>query len=158
TALAAERAAPIETLSANLQPILAALRLTVADADAIRTYARLADRLTLSNLSALHRYATLARGLRISVRDLLALCEISREDPFASGDPHHTAQEQTARFIALARKIPKSGFSIALLDYIYRHRADLARGVGLRPEDVITQHVSVRAELLKLAENAGTRD
>jgi len=74
------------------------------------------DLLNLANLSALHRAATLAKGLRLRVRDYLALRGLIAINPF-SGEP-----ADTRRFSEAAALVKASGFSLDELNYLLRDR------------------------------------
>ena len=98
--------------------------------------------LSLPNLSLLHRYALLARALKLPVRALIALKQLSGLDPFTPLHPEPLADTppgvspakkaieldhpftQTLRFVEIAQEVRDSGLDIEALDYLFRHRAD----------------------------------
>ncbi|HYI12532.1 MAG TPA: neuraminidase-like domain-containing protein [Thermoanaerobaculia bacterium] len=96
--------------------------------------------LTLPNVSLLYRYGLLAKALRLPVRDLIALRQLSGLDPFQAlhPDPLTRIEEahpftQTLRFVEVVNEVRESGLTIEDLDYLLRHRFDRA---GKYREDV----------------------
>jgi hypothetical protein len=68
--------------------ILAALQIITAEELALIRERRLADgALSLANLSEMHRVATFKRALKISVRDLLDLLDLTGLNPFSAASP-----------------------------------------------------------------------
>jgi len=109
---------------------LAADDIAAVLADAGRT---LDDTLTLSlpNVSLLYRYGLLAKGLKLSVRELIALKQLSGLNPFKPlhNQPLQTLDEdhpfsQTLAFVEAAEAVKASGLKIEDLDYLLRHRFD----------------------------------
>ncbi|HCT79163.1 MAG TPA: hypothetical protein DGT23_21920, partial [Micromonosporaceae bacterium] len=95
-------------LAAHLGAVQAALKLTTEEAQGILN---LADApLNLTTISTLHRWSLLAKALRLKVKDLLALKELTGLDPFS------------AKFIETAQSLTK--LSVADLDYLARHQFD----------------------------------
>lgn len=106
--------------------------------------------LTLPNVSLLYRYGLLAKALKLPVRELIALRQLSGLDPFlplhpdpladtgAGVDPEKKALEldhpftQTLRFVEVANEVKDSGLTIEDLDYLLRHRFD---GTGKYRQD-----------------------
>lgn len=89
--------------------------------------------LSLTNVSLLYRYGLFAKALKLSVRDLIALKQLSGLDPFKPlhTDPLTTIDEdhpfsQTLRFVEIAEEVKQSGLKIEDLDYLLRHRFDEA--------------------------------
>ncbi|HKV08115.1 MAG TPA: neuraminidase-like domain-containing protein, partial [Thermoanaerobaculia bacterium] len=87
--------------------------------------------LSLANVSRLYRYGLLARSLKLSVRELLALKELSGLDPFEPLllDAPETIEEdhpfsRTLRFVAIAGEVKESGLKMEDLDYLLRHRIE----------------------------------
>ena len=87
--------------------------------------------LTLPNVSLLYRYALMAKALKLSVRELIALKQLSGLDPFKPlhPDPLATIEEdhpfsQTLRFVEVAQEVKDSGLKIEDLEYLLRHRFD----------------------------------
>jgi len=109
-------------LQDHLPTIRAALRISDEDLAALRAHLGLAEPQTgpsIANLSTLHRYAALGRALHLSVTDVLSLVALQGSNPFVAADARATRQ-----FIEAASQVKASGFSIALLDYLYRHISD----------------------------------
>jgi hypothetical protein len=87
--------------------------------------------LTLANVSLLYRYGLLAGALKLSVRELIILKQLSGFDPFrllyadtlAILD-HDYPFTQTLEFVKIAEEIKDSGLKIEDLDYLLRHRFD----------------------------------
>jgi hypothetical protein len=87
--------------------------------------------LSLATVSLLYRHGLLARALKISVRDLVALKELSGLDPFKplSPDPLAVLADDhpfvhTLRFVEIAEHVRANGFAVDELDYLLRHRYD----------------------------------
>jgi hypothetical protein len=87
--------------------------------------------LSLTNVSTLYRYGLLAKALKLPVRDLITLKQLSGLDPFKalSPDPLVTLDQdhpfvQTLEFITVAEEVKDSGLKIEDLDYLLRHRFD----------------------------------
>lgn len=100
--------------------ILAALQIITAEELAlIRTRRLTDDSLSLANLSEMHRVATLKRALRISVRDLLDLLDLTGLDPFNAATLY-----DALRLSDLLDTIDAAGFSLAELVYLLRHRVE----------------------------------
>ena len=88
-------------------------------------------KLSLPLVSALYRYRLLSSGLKISVRELIALKGMTGLDPFKALDPAPLDSlekdhpfEATLAFVDAAEAVRDSGFSIEDLEYLLRHRAD----------------------------------
>jgi hypothetical protein len=87
--------------------------------------------LSLDNVSLLYRHGLLAKALKLSVRDLGALKGLSGRDPFTKlkhGPVAVLAEdypfEQTLGFVEAARRVKDSGFTVADVEYLLRHRFD----------------------------------
>ena len=87
--------------------------------------------LTLANVSLLYRYGLLAKGLKLPVRDLIALKRLSGLDPFTplSATPPTTLAEdhpfsQTLAFVDVAEAVKESGLKVADLEYLLLHHFD----------------------------------
>jgi hypothetical protein len=118
--------------------------------------------LTLANLSFIYRHATLAAALRLKVQDLLIAVELTGLDPFQPVDTL-----QSARFVEAVIDIQKSGFEVARLDYLLRHRCssaapfvptDLVLGQTLTDmrAAMLQAEAPAPADLQKLRESAAT--
>lgn len=88
-------------------------------------------KLSLPTVSLLYRYGLLAEALKLPVRELIALKQLSGLDPFKPlhPDPLATIEEdhpfsQTLRFVDISEEVKKSGLTIEDLDYLLRHRYD----------------------------------
>lgn len=116
--------------------------------------------LSLAHVSLLYRYGLLAKALKLPMRDMLALKQMSGLDPFAplSEDPLPGAADadpsalerdhpytQTLGFVEVAEQVQASDLSIDDLDYLLRHRFD-ATGT-YRPD-----RAAIQALLKSLAE------
>ena len=77
--------------------------------------------LSLANLSLVHRYAMVARALKLRVSELRSLLALTGDaaSPFIVGDV--VAAED---FLALVEQIERSGMSLGMLNYVYRHQAN----------------------------------
>jgi len=120
-------------LKDHLLALQGALGLTADDIAAVLADAgkTLDDALSLPNISLLYRYGLLAKGLKLSVRELIALKQLSGLDPFK---PLHTQPlqtldddhpfSQTLAFVETSEAVKASGLKIEDLDYLLRHRFD----------------------------------
>jgi Tc toxin complex TcA C-terminal TcB-binding domain/Neuraminidase-like domain/Salmonella virulence plasmid 28.1kDa A protein len=134
-------------LSDYLPVILGALRITAADWALLSAAKVLSnDTLNLKNLSILYRYTVLARALRLSIKNLLTLINLTGKDPFGEHDP-----ASTRAFVDIAQKVRQSGFSLAQLDYLYRHHAEPNGGVAPLQEDTDFLIKNLRAGLQRIA-------
>lgn len=100
--------------------------------------------LNLANLSLLYRHASLAQQLRVTMPNLLTAIELTGLDPFQVG---HT--EDTLRFVDAVTDIQKSGFDMAWLDYLLRHRFSSAAAFVPADSTLAQILTDVRAALLK---------
>lgn len=87
--------------------------------------------LSLDHVSLLYRYGLLAKGLKLSVRDLIALRQLSGLDPFKTLhlDPLTKLDEDypfshTLRFVEVTEKVKDTAFKVEDLEYLLRHRFD----------------------------------
>lgn len=128
-------AGPIVNAAANVdhRPALrAALNLTADDIERILTSAGHpldTAQLDLPTISILHRYRLLARALKLSIRDLIALEDLSGLHPFQplGAGPLVTTDDdvplrQTLAFVEVAQAVKASGFSVEDLGYILRQQ------------------------------------
>ena len=100
--------------------ILAALQIITAEELVLIRERRLTDSaLTLANLSELHRVATLKRSLKLTVKALLDLLDLSGLNPFDAATLHDGVQ-----LLDLVQTLDDADFSVAELDYLLRHRID----------------------------------
>lgn len=127
-----------EPLTDHKATLLAAFAIT--EADLALLLEKTDGKLNLANLTLIHNHVRLAKGLRISIKDLLALQNLSGEtDPFAS-------PRETLDLIELHEWVKGSGFQIQELDYLLDYRPDSP--YGLR-EEVITQYIQSLRESLR---------
>jgi Tc toxin complex TcA C-terminal TcB-binding domain/ABC toxin N-terminal region/Neuraminidase-like domain/Salmonella virulence plasmid 28.1kDa A protein len=139
----------------HLPAILAALRVSASDLDAIRADANLLDPvpptpptvpLDLPTVSTLYRYAALAKTLRLRVSDFIALKIISGINPFASVD-------QTLQFVAAARKVQQSAFKVVHLNYLYRHLTAPPTNLAPQPAALRLMAKTLRDGLVKISQD-----
>jgi hypothetical protein len=134
-----ELADPTRKLNAAVSGIVGALNITEAELASIvasefppqpggATATLASVGLTLASLTALFRVASCAKALKLSIADFLALRALTELNPF---DPTHT--ENAVLLAEKARKLARSPFSIAELDYLLRH-VDRP-GSGVTPSD-----------------------
>jgi hypothetical protein len=88
-------------------------------------------KLSLVNVSLLYRYSLLAKALKLPVRELITLKQLSGLDPFKTLHPDPLANldqdhpfSQTLEFVKVADEVKDSGLKIEDLDYLLRHRFD----------------------------------
>jgi hypothetical protein len=103
------------------------IALILADAGSALEHAPL----SLANVSLLYRYGLLANALKLPVRELIALKQLSNVDPFTPLDPEPLTTigqdhplSQTLRFVSMVDDLRASGLSTEDLDYLLRHRFD----------------------------------
>jgi hypothetical protein len=118
-----------DSIANHVQAILAALRISSSDLTAIGQDAGYCDpqsgawataSLTLSNLSMLYRYAILAQSLRLPVADLITLKNLTGLQPFnASSMSSVPATYAMAQFVAIAKQVIDSRFTVSQLAYLY---------------------------------------
>ena len=87
--------------------------------------------LSLANVSLLYRYALLAKALKLSVRDLITLRQLSGVNPFETinADPVSEIADDspfshTLRFVEMTRHLRDAGLTVEDLDYLLRHSFD----------------------------------
>lgn len=137
-----------ETITGHVPALVAALRVSDADLVLIRADAALdGDNapLTLTTVSKLYRYIVLARVLKWQVKDMLTLKTLSGIDPFAT-------PAWTNAFVELADKVRKSGFSLAQLNYIYRHLSDAPLILAPQRQSLLLLARNLRDGLTRIAE------
>jgi hypothetical protein len=146
---------PGTTITEATPAILAALRISADDLNAIRTAAGLTDSatktpLTLANLSQLYRYTVLAQAIGLSIPDLIALISLTGIDPFqlATSDP---VTKPAIQFVRAARAVLASPFAVSNLNYIYRAVANPAVGEGPLESTVHWLAITLQTGLVKIA-------
>lgn len=87
--------------------------------------------LSLQNISLFYRYGLLAKALKLSIKELIVLKQLSGLDPFKplSPDLLNSLREdypffQTLRFIEIAEQINEGDLKLEDLDYLLRHQFD----------------------------------
>ena len=98
--------------------------------------------LTLVTVSVIYRYGLLAKALKLSVRELIALKQLSGLDPFTQLHPEPLADtpvgvepakkaidfdypfSQTLRFVEVVEEVKESGLKIEDLEYLLLHQFD----------------------------------
>jgi Tc toxin complex TcA C-terminal TcB-binding domain/Neuraminidase-like domain/Salmonella virulence plasmid 28.1kDa A protein/Putative peptidoglycan binding domain len=106
-----------EAIDDHEAAILAGLQIITAEELALIRERRLADGvLNLANLSELYRVATMKRAMRLPVRELLDLIDLSGVDPF-----DRTEVAGALRLADLVTVIKESGFSIPELVWLLAH-------------------------------------
>jgi len=139
-----ENGSELKTVSAKIVDyvpvLLASLRITAADWASLwgaLTSAKMHDDTTptgvlgedslinLANLSTFYSYTVLAKALKLSMKDLLVLKVLMMKDPFTT-----VSLASTIEFIGKVRKVHRSGFSVAQLNYLYRHLHEPNRGIA----------------------------
>jgi Tc toxin complex TcA C-terminal TcB-binding domain/Neuraminidase-like domain/Salmonella virulence plasmid 28.1kDa A protein len=127
--------------------IKAGISISSADMDMLVAEALPDTNLNLANLSELYRHTVLAKALKISIDDLLALIDISGINPFDASATHNT--------ILLAyyyKKIKKSKFKIAELNYLFYKDYDISYGYGLSEDKVSELLTDLQAGLKKITD------
>ncbi len=113
-----ELANPNQRLDEVKAFILAALNLRNAEElDLILEKRLLINSLTLGNLSKIYRVVSLARVLKLSIRDLLSLIDLTDFDPFVLS----TLEDLPRLFLDVLERFKTSGFSIPEVAYLVFH-------------------------------------
>jgi len=108
-------------LEDHVSLLLAAFRISAADLQLLLP--TLPDKnLNLYNVSALYRRVVLARALELRIPELLVLQELSGADPLTP--PVGQIESAATAFVRVVRAVQTSGFSVARLDYVLRHRPE----------------------------------
>jgi hypothetical protein len=143
-----------EKIVTHIPTLLAAFRVSGQDFALIRADAALAGDdvdLSLANVSQLYRYTVLAKALRLSIPDFISLKTLVNYDPFAT-------PAATIQFVDLVRKLQASDFSVAQLNYLYRHL--IAQPATFAPawQTTLTLVKTLRDGLLQIAEETAASD
>ena len=129
-----------QEISNHIPTLTAAFQIDSADFQLIRTDMGLdissktskTRFLTLAIISNFYRYAvTVEKALKLKIKELITLKNLTGRDPFSTKSP-----SETIAFVNIIREIQSSGFSIAELNYIYRHTWDPSSGLFPSPEGV----------------------
>ena len=128
------KAQEFSLVKGHLLALQGALGLT---ADEIRRILEDADKsidtaeLSLAHVSLLYRYGLLAKALKLSVRELISLRQLSGLNPFQSVHVDQLTQldedypfTQTLRFVEVTEEVKESGLKIEDLEYLLRHQFD----------------------------------
>jgi len=141
-----ENLADEDTINKHLLKLQGALELSTEDIvdilyaenpDLTRDKVLAKTKLSIDAVSTLYRYNLFAKRLRLSVRELIILKQLTGGDPFVnpkatpilrSGQNCEIDEDylfdRTLKFIDLADKVKNSGFKITDLDYLVKHRFD----------------------------------
>lgn len=132
-------------LKDHMMPLQGSLGLTADDISQIlKDAGKSLDiaELSLPNVSLLYRYGLLAKAFKLSVRELIALKQLSGLDPFKQlhSDPLEDTPtgvtpekkaidfdysfSNTLRFVEVVEKVKQSGLKIEDLEYLLLHRFD----------------------------------
>lgn len=142
------------TLTAHAPALLAAFGISAADLNLLRADLELAAddaELNLENLSALYRHSVLANALGLNIADVIALKTLSGIDPFDS-------PRQTKFFADVARKVRQSAFSLAQLDYLYRHLTPTPNNFAAKPARLLVLAKNWRDGLTQIAADNAIAD
>jgi hypothetical protein len=142
------------TLNLTVEDIIRILNATGKDLDTAA--------LSLENVSLLYRYGLLAKVLKLPIRDLIALKELSGLDPFKplktdgltvlDDDYPFT---QTIKFIEIAEKVKQSEFKTEDLDYLLRHRFDPVGKYRVNSDAILSLVKNLATEIRRIhAEHA----
>lgn len=147
-------------LKSHLIALQGALNLTVEDITRIFTAnGRDLDTaaLSLENISLLYRYGILAKALKLNVRDLIVLKELSGLDPGKSlkADGLTVLDDdypftQTFKFIEIAEKVKQSEFKIEDFDYLLRHRFDPVGKYRVNPDAILSLVKTLTTEIRRI--------
>jgi hypothetical protein len=142
-------------LADHVPTVLAALRLSAANLDVLRAASGLDDQpaaqppvvaqLNLASLSALYRLAVLARALKLPFEDLVALQTLIGIDPFQPATP-----AAALSFVEQTRKLRQSGFTVAELNYLYRHLDNSDRPIAPTATELKRLRVEIQAGLRRI--------
>ena len=147
-------------LKSRLTALQGALNLTVEDITRIFTAnGKELDTaaLSLENISLLYRYGILAKALKLKVRDLIVLKELSGLDPGKSlkADGLTVLDDdypftQALKFIEMAEKVKQSEFKIEDLDYLLRHRFDPVGKYRVNPDVILSVVKTLTTEIRRI--------
>ena len=146
---------PSATITDETPAILAALRISADDLNAIREATGLLDTttktpLTLANLSQLYRYALLAQSLGLVVPDLISLISLTGLNPFGLA-PSDPVTQNLVGFVQAVQAVQASRFSAGDLNFIYRAISNPAAGIGPLAASVDVLAITLQAGLAKIA-------
>lgn len=147
-------------LKSHLITLQGALNLTVGDITRILT-ANGKDlntaALSLENISLLYRYGILVKALKLNVRDLIVLKELSGLNPGKSlkADGLIVLDDdypftQTFKFIEIVEQVKQSEFKIEDLDYLLRHRFDSVGKYRVNPDAILSLVKTLTTEIRRI--------
>ncbi|WP_022949759.1 Tc toxin subunit A-related protein [Methylohalobius crimeensis] len=142
-----ELATTTDTVEDHKPTILAALEITEKELSLLVEQVLTDTTLNLENLSVLYRCVSFARPLRLSIEDFLRARKLVDVEPF---DPADTSQAW--RFARKVEKIRASGFSVAELDYLLRHRFPLPSPIAPADTEIGRVLEEIRTGLQTVAE------
>jgi hypothetical protein len=115
--------------------------------------------LNLANLSHLYRVASFAKSFKMSIKEYLTLKVLTGLNPLADqGLINGSLPKNTMAFIAVFKKIKKSGFDIETLDYLLRHHYSLNSSIPPSAEEITRFLEELRTELQKIRESCKVED
>lgn len=132
----------------NKATILAGLRVTEDELDQLIASSYATNALDLANLSKLWRHAELARETGLRVSELIALRDITGDDPFSSPDA-------SLDFVELVKGINRTKFSVAQLDYLTRHEFSAIEAIAPDDEATATRFTDLVTEIRAVNEEIG---
>ncbi|OUS97443.1 neuraminidase-like domain-containing protein [Rhodococcus sp. NCIMB 12038] len=140
---------PNDDLLGHAEALRAALNVTDADWDLLVDRLGFGEqtKLTLANISALFRHSYLARKLKLAIRELFALIELSGLKPFTAID---AADPDIVRFVELAQLIRESDLTLLELRWFAAH-VDHTGKAGPKLSDILDFAVAVRTDLARIA-------
>ena len=125
----------------------AVLGIGATDLEQLVVATQLQEMLSLTSLSILYRHVLLAKALSLTIPELLTLKSLLAMDPF---DPAHTVN--TLLFTEKLHKIRATNFSVAQLNYLYRHIDDPVKPIAPTAQDLIQLPQTLMGELNRIAE------
>jgi receptor-binding and translocation channel-forming TcA subunit of Tc toxin/ABC toxin-like protein/neuraminidase-like protein/PA14 domain-containing protein/virulence plasmid A protein len=137
-------------IAAHLPALTAALGIAAED------LTRLLDGITeldLFNLSQLYGTVSFCKALKLSVLEFRSLLALWGIDRFFT-----KKTEETLLFVEIVRKVKRSNFSIAQLDYLYRHQAEPPQVLEPPRERLLLLAKNLRAGLSAIADDNVLRD
>ncbi|MGV3503016.1 MAG: neuraminidase-like domain-containing protein [Adhaeribacter sp.] len=121
--------------------------------------------LSLANVSLLYRYGQLAKALKLPVRDLIVLKALSGLDPFhplaaeaLTDSQQDYPASHTLAFVRAARQLSASTFTLADLDYLFRHHYEVLGPYRDKPEAQLAWIRTLAASLGAIARDFALPD
>ena len=138
------------TIADKVPGILAAFRIKEPDLTLILSEPDLGVAVTANLdaaiLSRIHRITVLAHSLNLEIDPFLRLRRLWALDPFSEPGA-------TLSFVALAKEIEASNFSVLELDYVLAHRFTANSGVALDDKTIISVIQAIRDGLQKISDD-----